>query len=90
MRNRFYPTLSAFHTDPLDQGVPAAGFFTKQYLVWAGSPGGPGGDFLVTSGGPDGAQGSSQSDVLQAARIQIVAALALGGVAGYMIGKRRR
>jgi hypothetical protein len=86
MRNRFYPTLSAFHEDP-PVGVPPAGLFTKQYLVWAGSPGGPGGSFVVT---PGGTSGSAPEDIIQAARIQIVAALALGGVAGYMIGKRRR
>jgi hypothetical protein len=86
MRNRFYPTLSAFHAEDPAQGYPPAGFFTKQYLIWVGSPS-PGGDFLLTPGGTSGAQGP---DIIQAARIQILAALALGGVAGYMIGKRRR
>lgn len=86
MRNRFYPTLSAFHENDPPVGYPPAGFFTKQYLVWVGSPS-PGGGFLLT---PGGTSGSAPEDIIQAARIQILTALALGGVAGYMIGKRRR
>jgi hypothetical protein len=83
MRNRFYPTLSALHEDP--PNLPDAGFFEKQILVWNGYEGASG----VPSFRNTGVRAYSQ-EVIQAARIQILAALALGGVAGYMIGKRRR
>ena len=86
MRNRFYPTLSAFHEDP-PAPIPPAGFFTKQYLVWAGNPGGPEFSLVVAPGNTSGAV---PMEIIQAGRIQVLAALALGGVAGYMIGKRRR
>lgn len=86
MRNRFYPTLSAFHEDPpTNLNLPEAGWFEKQVLVWNGYEGAS----TVPSFRNSGVRAYS-TDVIQAARIQIVAALALGGVAGYMIGKRRR
>jgi len=83
MRNRFYPTLSALHEDP--PNLPDAGFFEKQILVWNGYEGA----VSVPSFRNTGVRAYSH-EVIQAARMQILASLALGGVAGYMIGKRRR
>ena len=83
MRNRFYPTLSALHEDP--PNLPDAGFFEKQILVWNGYEGAA----SVPSFQNTGVRAYT-FEVIQAARMQILAALAIGGVAGYMIGKRRR
>lgn len=84
MRNRFYPTLSALHEDP-PAPIPPAGFFTQQYLVWAGNPGGPDGSLVVT---PGGGSGAVAMDIIKSARIQIVVALTLGGIVGHMIASR--
>lgn len=88
MRNRFYPTLSALHEDP-PPPVPVATFLQKHMLVWAGGPDSqnPASGMVVNS---TRNYGLYSFDVIQAGRQQILAALVLGGVAGYMIGKRRR
>jgi hypothetical protein len=85
MRNRFYPTLSAFHEDP-PPPAPMATFTQKHMLVWVGGPDSSS-DSVVNA---TRNYSASPFDVIQAGRQQILAFAILGGVAGYMIGKRRR